>query len=152
MKVVIAGKVKKRKRRGTCFALTVNDSVSPSLQELRREVMEVSAKLEATTKGVVGEKVLQCYMLPGQYESLVSGKQLSAPPSSAAEGSVMMVWLTNGIITQTGQEPEDGDPYAALAAEVTTQIVQGEGTCQESAIDPSGVHFLPPRVRAQLYR
>lgn len=119
---------------------------------LEVEVMAVSAKLEATTKGVVGEGVLQPFMLPEQYDSLMRRSQFTAPPTSASPGNVMMEWLTNGAIMLAGEETEEGDPYAVLAAEVTKQILQGEGMCQESNVDPNEVHLLAPRVKAQLYR
>ena len=79
--------------QGTCFRHRVPHLLL-CLQMLEVEVMAVSAKLEATTKGVVGEGVLQPFMLPEQYDSLMRRSHFTAPPTSASPGNVMMEWLT----------------------------------------------------------
>ena len=149
--------IRRKMRTDRKVSLSVRNSIrdcARSLSAVKEKIDGVSAKLEATTKGVVGVPVLQHYMLPGQYESLMRRNLYSSSAIPVNRNMIMMEWLSNGLITQAGgKEEEDGeDPYAMLAKEVTSQILQGQGTCQEGTIDPNGIHFLSPIVRAQLYR
>ena len=148
--------IRRKNRAEKLVSLSVRNSIRDCLRGLsavRVEIEDVSAMLEATTKGIVSAEVLQHHMLPGHYDTLI-GKGLYAVDSAPTDRhTVMMEWLSKGVITQAaGEEEEEEDPYAMLAKEVTSQILQCLDTCPEDTIDPNGIHLLSPSVRAQLYR
>ena len=146
--------IRRERRTERKVNLSVKNSIRDCVRSLNAEkekIDDVSARLEATIKGVVSATVLQHHMLPGHYDSLMKRDFYAAASNQTNEQMIMMEWLSNGIITQAANE-EGEDPYATLAKEVTSQILQGRGTCQENTVDPNGVHSLSPIVRAQLYR
>ncbi|KAL8616355.1 hypothetical protein ACOMHN_032209 [Nucella lapillus] len=116
-----------------------------ALSTLKESIDDVSSRLEATARGIVSEKVLASHMLQGQYASLTERT------AGAAQAVDILQWMSKDAITlDTGDIQED--PYPLLAAEVTSMILQGEGTCQDTYTDPDSIHVLTHTVRPQLYR
>ncbi|XP_070191480.1 NFX1-type zinc finger-containing protein 1-like [Littorina saxatilis] len=145
--------LRRTKRTERKVNMSVRNSIRDSLRKLKelKDIIDgVSAKLEATAtnKGIIGVTPLQHHMLPGQYDSLIKKDLYSSPTPTT-----MVEWLSAGMITQGGPGPDDDeDPYAMLAAEVTSQILQGKEVCQENIINLNLVHTLTHACRAQLYR
>lgn len=132
--------------------LSIKNSIRDCFREmcnLRETVEAVSAKLEATTKGIVSEKVLQFFMLGNQYESLKSG-DVSVFMEAGKPGQTMMHWLTAGI--STSSEDRSQGSYTHLAQEVTSQIVEGSGVLSDEGVDIRSLYTLHPKIRAKMYR
>ncbi|XP_076448801.1 NFX1-type zinc finger-containing protein 1-like isoform X2 [Babylonia areolata] len=142
----IRQKMRSEKKVSRSVHNSIRDCVR-KLNALKSDIDSVSSTLEATTKGIVSASALEGYMLPGQYDSLMK-KDLYAVSMNPL--SVMTEWLSKSTIMQKVDDEED--PYPTLAKEVTSKILQGEGTCLEIMTDPKDVHSLPPTVRAKLYR
>ncbi|KAL8616358.1 hypothetical protein ACOMHN_032212 [Nucella lapillus] len=146
----IRRKVRTEKKISKSVHYSIRDSVR-KLKDLRSFIESVSSRLEATTKGVVPEKALKHHIPDGQYASLTQKTSRGYVTPDTAQGTMMLQWLSKGVITHE-QADDQEDPYPMLAAEVTSIILQGEGTCQDTCTDPDSIHVLPHTVRAQLYR
>ncbi|PVD21340.1 hypothetical protein C0Q70_19513 [Pomacea canaliculata] len=139
----IRAQIRKEKRVKLDIKHSINDCFK-GLCNLRERVERVSARLEATAKGILGESALRSAMPDNHYSSLVSNIQRRL---LGARQSVMINWLTQGMLGES-----DETSYKGLEQEVTQQILEGTEMQHELSIDASQIPFLHPKMRAQMYR
>ncbi|XP_025114685.1 NFX1-type zinc finger-containing protein 1-like [Pomacea canaliculata] len=139
----IRAQIRREKRVKLDIKHSINDCFK-GLCNLRERVERVSARLEATAKGILGESALRSAMPDNHYSSLVSNIQRRL---LGARQSVMINWLTQGMLGES-----DETSYKGLEQEVTQQILEGTEMQHELSIDASQIPFLHPKMRAQMYR
>ena len=97
---------------------------------LKFQIEAVSSSLEASVQCIVKEDVLRPYMSAEHFKSLTS---FCAYNERGDQRSVMVDWLLFGLLAGEGGGT-------------------GRDEIEEKTIDPSTVHTLPQKHRAQLYR
>lgn len=145
--------IRRKCRQERKTSMSVRNSIRDCLRGLtamKEKIDSVSAKLEATTKGVVSAPVLEKFMLPGQYQNLVSSS--GSLSSQTNLHTVLLDWISRGVIKLESSSLAGEDSYEGMAQEATNLILQGKGTRDESTINPNQVLGLAPALRVQLYR
>lgn len=137
--------VQKRKRVDSSLFKSIRGCCA-EIRKLRNNVDAISAKVEATMKGVVSENSLESYINFRQYSSLKKG---ASTLESGRSSTVMMEWLSAGLPTMND---DSQDYYIRLAQEVTLHILDVSDTYSDEGLDIDVLHSLHPKMRAQMYR
>lgn len=120
---------------------------SRELSDLRERVERKSAILEATTKGIIGEKALRMDIPEKHYKSLLE-KDFDV---TGRPNSIMMYWLTEGMLMKSDDNGEE-DGCESLEKKVMQKILEATELKKDPSFERREIHCLHPKKKAQMYR
>ncbi|PVD21344.1 hypothetical protein C0Q70_19517 [Pomacea canaliculata] len=130
--------------------LDIHNSIKDCSREqsvLRERVERLSATLEATTKGIIGEKALKMEM-PEQHCKSLLEKDFHV---TGRPNSIMMYWLTEGMLMKSDDKGEK-DGCESLEKKVMQKILEAAELKQDPSFERSEIYCLHPKKKAQMYR